>query len=151
MKNYYQLTLCVIISLFFANCTSSPAKEKNSSSTEPAKKEEKTVATLKANAIQGIYEIAGTDFVSGLEIEAINDTTFDFEIIVGNAKGCTGEIFGEANIQNGNFAIYTEEGCVELKFEFTETKIIITEKDCAEFHGIGCSFAGTYEKKKKEG
>ena len=89
----------------------------------------------------GVYH---TDF-STLTINHISNKKYKFSIEGGTAKGCFVGIEGNIIII-GNKAVFSDEGCESLKFTFYNTKVFVDEESCDDFHGVGCSFYGTYFK-----
>ena len=93
----------------------------------------------------GTYEFSSETASGSVEIKNAADGQIEFELSVADQSGCTGDIFGTTAVHNG-VATYNAEDCAELKFEFAENTVTISEMDCGFYHGMSCSFAGTYQK-----
>ncbi len=93
----------------------------------------------------GIYEFSSETASGSVEIKTAVDGQIEFEISVADQSGCTGDIFGMTAVHNG-VATYATEDCAELKFEFAENTVTISETDCGFYHGLSCSFDGVYQK-----
>lgn len=95
----------------------------------------------------GTYEYEDETSSGSVVIEMTADNTISFKIEIGNMEGCTGEISGNATIEESNFATYSDENCTDLSFEFMDNKLTIKEGDCFYYHGMACTFSEEYVKK----
>jgi len=100
----------------------------------------------KENHYDGTYKYEDETSSGSVVIKSINDYELSFEISTGNMKGCTGETSGTATIKVEGVASFSDDDCTELLFDFTDNTLNITEKDCSDYHGMTCTFSGSYIK-----
>ncbi len=106
---------------------------------------EETAANTVEN-ITGTYIFSGKNTEQQLNIRAVTSKQFEFQLRIIEG-GCTGEIeMGIAYFQAGGSAnFYGEEGCY-ISFKVGAKHISIKETDCNYYHGMRCTFNGTYPK-----
>jgi hypothetical protein len=104
-------------------------------------KEEEIVENL-----AGTYLFSSKSTEQKLNIRAVTSKQFEFQMMVAEG-GCTGEIeTGIAYFEAGGDAnFYGEEGCY-ISFKMRNNKIFIKETDCNYYHGMRCTFDGSYKK-----
>ena len=83
--------------------------------------------------------------IGQLVIKYNKDREINFEITTATQSGCTGDLTGTAKIESNGIAYYGNSDCESLTFEFKNNQIIVNEKNC-NFHGMRCTFNGTYKK-----
>ncbi|MDX1903665.1 MAG: SHOCT domain-containing protein [Thermonemataceae bacterium] len=70
-----------------------------------------------------------------------------FSISTFRSTGCTGSVEGEAEIIS-NKAVYMAKENTPCKLTFTlNADIIEVEDECPDFHGVSCTFSGTFRRK----
>ena len=115
------------------------ASDKSDSNTTKKKVENPQVGiySYETNTSAGSFEV--TDYYG-------DDKEFFYEISVATESGCTGEFTdGIAAFINGVWIEDESDDC-KLKFIFSKNSVKIIESSCANYHGVACSFAGTYYK-----
>lgn len=86
-----------------------------------------------------------------LYVNKIDKTLYEFVIHVAHPRGvCTGNLAGNFKMGTDGVALFKTSGCEELRFEFMDEEIKVTEKGCDGFHGAYCNFNGTYVMSKDE-
>ena len=91
------------------------------------------------------YIYTGAQCNSSLEISYIKSKVINFILNTGCSEGCTGDVSGKAYFSNQYEAKYNSKDC-KLTFTFKNNQVIVTE-DCTTYHGMNCTFNGTYKKK----
>lgn len=138
MKNHLFSLCLLLIGLSTSSCN-------NASRTSTTDDSSAASETTETPDYSGTYELSSETASGTVEIKNIADGQIEFELTVADQSGCTGDIFGVASLANG-IAAYSSEDCRELKFEFAENAVTISETDCGFYHGLQCTFAGTYQK-----
>ncbi len=96
--------------------------------------------------LAGTYQSDAENYSQTLTIRAAKNGQFEFQMTMGS-EFCSGVI--EAGMayfhgkKEANF--YGEESCY-VNFKINEKEIIISESDCAYYHGLNCMFDGNYKK-----
>lgn len=96
-------------------------------------------------SITGEYEIETENSSKSVKVNFLGKKRFQFEMTVGTASACTGEVSGTGTMDVNGIGKYSGKGCKLLTFNFSENKLIVIEDDCF-LHGVSCSFSGTYLK-----
>ena len=60
-------------------------------------------------------------------------------------QNCSGLIEGAEARLEGNTAVWSDPDCPEMRLEFRDGVVEITEKDHCGHHGLNCNFEGIYE------
>lgn len=95
--------------------------------------------------LAGTYQLDTKGIAKKMTIRNAADGKFQFQISIDSY--CSGVIEGDwAYFQNNTDAnFYGEENCY-VHFEVLNNRIKIQEADCLYYHGMQCSFDGTYSK-----
>lgn len=111
----------------------------------PDEAEPKTVENL-----TGSYAFSSKNAEQKLNVRAVTSKQFEFQMMIAEGS-CTGEIeTGIAYFEAGGDAnFYGEEGCY-INFKMRNDKIFIKETDCNYYHGMRCTFDGSYQKKSSQ-
>lgn len=78
-----------------------------------------------------------------LNIRNIDENNLLFDISVSNTNGCSGHLINIVEIENDSLVLYSGELCKELKFQYFDSTINVSENKC-EWHGVRCSFTEKY-------
>ncbi|NME67122.1 hypothetical protein [Flammeovirga aprica] len=105
------------------------------------------IVNLSANAIDGTYESEyNSDSYSGhLKMKKISGNFYYFNVSVGTASACTGNLKGIATFNGAGNGNYTGKACKRIDFTASNNTLELTEKEC-NMHGMQCSFEGKYQK-----
>jgi SH3-like domain-containing protein len=93
----------------------------------------------------GTYTYESKNASGSIDIEMIDENTLQFSISIGSSS-CTGDVSGNAIIEYMGLAIYSDEMCGNLFFEFSDNTLSVREEDCSDYHGMRCSFNESYTK-----
>ncbi|HTF80803.1 MAG TPA: hypothetical protein VL947_03725 [Cytophagales bacterium] len=108
--------------------------------------EERSNPNKKFKRMEGDYQATDADpnHIQKLKLSYVSGSIFKFEVSTQTKSGCSGILTGMVSFANdkGNFK---DEGCAALKFQINDDSILLSEYDCS-YHGIQCSFMGTYKK-----
>lgn len=102
-------------------------------------------------SVNGTYEHILNDggiYIGNIVITNQKNEKFDFEIITGNKRGCTGMLNGVGFLKSYNKGYFSSKSCENLSITFQEEELTIKEKNCTN-HGMGCGFSGNYKKKSE--
>jgi hypothetical protein len=108
----------------------------------------KTISIIENGFNVGEYREKSQNAEHYLKIISVTDLGFKFELQVGTAKMCIGELSGDATYKsNRKSAVYnTTNGC-SINFSILPAGgIEVNEEDCAYYHGVECSFDGQFFK-----
>ena len=108
----------------------------------------KTISIIENGFNVGEYREKSQNAEHYLKIISFTELGFKFELQVGTAKMCIGELSGDATYKsNRKSAVYnTTNGC-SINFSILPTGgIEVNEDDCAYYHGVECSFDGQFFK-----
>lgn len=152
-------SLCFLFWILLAGCTGkAPQENANNEAVEIdsandfyEQPEDKTIYDY--GIFQGIYdhESSTRGFSAVLAItESGNDLSFTVSVSQGNCKGdATGKILIVSHEENYHVGFFELDECL-LQFSLlpSEVKIDIKEVNFCKLHESGCSFEGSYTKRK---
>lgn len=98
----------------------------------------------------GEYEENSVNSEHYLKIISTTDFGFKFKIQVGTESMCIGELSGTANYTlNKKVAVFKGSNGCSMSFSVSPSGVIeVSEDNCADFHGVRCSFEAQFFRKK---
>lgn len=148
----------LLFCLLLAGCTGKAPLEKNNEAIEIdsaeafyEQPEDRTVYDYRN--FRGIYDHESTTrgFSAVLTInESGNDLSFTLSVSQGSCKGeAEGKIFMVSHEENYHVGFFEQNQCpLQFSLMLQEDKIDIKEVNLCRLHESGCSFEGTYAKRK---
>jgi hypothetical protein len=107
------------------------------------------VNAIDAEKVEGSYRGRGDGLLEINIVRTVKDNEFAMSVRVHGSRLCTGDVVGRG-VRKGNKIEFTgqeEGGSCKIGMKIGKGTITSSEEDCAEWHGMACTFNGIVKRK----